>query len=264
MNNAAPKMPPDKLNRSRRGKVPSAKWEEHKDTRYNLYIVEELTLEKTMAFMDKHHDFQASKTMYRHRFKSWGMFKKLRKGDVHKDVARHPEELQNSDNEVSANSVAGTRVQRRLTNHGVSIPEKTTSAVPASDANDVGSPIAMGTTAEKPPTEKATVENVPPVVFVGPDVKVSFDVQVLCADVKALPMDELLMVQTEALQQISYGQLDCAILMLRTAIYRRRDVYKSNHPTIVATLWHLVDAYALNQDFQHADEVTDRISTDYS
>ncbi|KAM6537952.1 hypothetical protein FALCPG4_003848 [Fusarium falciforme] len=150
INSAAPEVPPDKLNRSKRGKVPSAKWEEHKDTLYNLYIVEGLTLEKAMAFMDKHHDFQASKAMYRHRFKTWGMFKKLRKGDVHKDVARHLEELQNSDSEVlvSTNRVAGTRVQRYLTKHGVSIPEKTTSAVRASDVNGVGSPMAKGTLAK--------------------------------------------------------------------------------------------------------------------
>ncbi|KAI8685116.1 Clr5 domain-containing protein [Fusarium keratoplasticum] len=169
INSAAPEVPPDKLNRSKRGKVPSAKWEEHKETLYNLYIVEGLTLEKTMAFMDKHHDFQASKTMYRHRFKSWGMFKKLRKGEVHKDVARHPEELQNSDNEVlvSANRASGTRVQRYLTKHGVSIPEKTTSAVPASDANDVGSPMAMGTPA-KAPAEKAPCALLLPVGFKSP------------------------------------------------------------------------------------------------
>ncbi|KAH7234099.1 hypothetical protein B0J15DRAFT_471977 [Fusarium solani] len=245
IDSAAPEVPPDKLNRSKRGKVPSAKWEEHKDTLYNLYIAQRLTLEKTMAFMDKHHDFQASKTMYKERFKSWRMFKKLRKVGVNKEVARQLKELDsNYTRRVHSNENQHYRA--------------------ASDANDTGSPMTTETTAEKAPTEKAAEENVPRVVFIGPEVKVSFDVQVLCADVKALSMDELLMVQTEALRQISYGQLDRAILMLRTAIARRKDIYKSSHPTIVAALWHLVDAYALNQDFQHADEVVDRISTDYS
>jgi hypothetical protein len=208
----------------------------------------------------------ARKTMYKERFKSWRMFKKLRKVGVNKEVARQLKELDSNYSEALApgSSFSGTRVQRYLTKHGESIPTKTNTIVRASDANDTGSPMATETTAEKAPTEKAAEENVPRVVFIGPEVKVSFDVQVLCADVKALSMDELLMVQTEALRQISYGQLDRAILMLRTVIARRKDIYKSSHPTIVAALWHLVDAYALNQDFQHADEVVDRISTDYS
>lgn len=60
IDSVAPEVPPDKLNRSKRGRIPSARWEEHKDTLHNLYVVQGLTLEKTMAFMDKHHDFQAS------------------------------------------------------------------------------------------------------------------------------------------------------------------------------------------------------------
>ncbi|KAL2675643.1 hypothetical protein Neosp_011833 [[Neocosmospora] mangrovei] len=257
---AAPRLPADNLNRSKRGRIPSAKWEEHKDTLYNLYVVQGLTLERTMAFMDKHHDFQAS-----HRFKSWRMTKKLRKADVNKETTPQLKEPGSNYSETLAsdNNFSGTRAQRYPTKHGESIPTKTNTVVQASHANDASPPMATGTTAENLTTEKPTENNVPCVAFFGGAFNASSDVQMLCADMKPLSLDELLMMQTEALKQISHGHLDVAISMLRIAIFRQKEIYKSYHPTIAAALWHLADAYALKQDFQHADGVIDLISTGY-
>ncbi|KAI8719793.1 Clr5 domain-containing protein [Fusarium sp. LHS14.1] len=260
VNSAAPEVPPHKLNHGKRRKVSSAKWEEHKDTLYNLYIVEGLTLEKTMASMEKQHDFQASKAMYRHRFKSWGMFKKSRKANVHKDVARHPEETQNSDSEVSfsANTVSGTRVQRYLTKHGVSIPGKTTSTVPASDANDAGSPMAMGTPA-KAPAEKASCALFLPAGFKSP-----LDHQHFLPGGRIIVIDGIRALQAEVIRLISDGQLNDAIVRLRNALTALQDVFTPTHPNVVGTAWHLVDVCTLIQDIQGADKVIDWMSSGYS
>ncbi|KAL6358990.1 hypothetical protein LRP88_09188 [Fusarium phalaenopsidis] len=174
-------------------------------------------------------------------FQVLGEFKKLRKGDVHKDVARHPGELQNSDSE-----------------HGVSIPENTTSAVPASDANDVGSPMAMGTPA-KAPAEKAPCALLLPVGFKSP-----LDAHHFLPGGRIIVTDGLRALQAEVIQKISDGQLNDAILRLRSALIKLQDVYTLTHPNVVGTAWHLVDVYALNQDIQGADKVIDWISSGYS
>lgn len=58
--NVAFEVPSAKPPHSKRWQVPDAKWEEHKETLYKLYIVDGLTLEKTMSVMEKYHGFQAS------------------------------------------------------------------------------------------------------------------------------------------------------------------------------------------------------------
>lgn len=56
----APEALPATSNRSNRRLVPNAVWEEHKNTLHRLYIVENLTLEDTMTYMEAEHGFKAT------------------------------------------------------------------------------------------------------------------------------------------------------------------------------------------------------------
>lgn len=57
ISDAPEEMPPTK---SSRRMVPNATWEEHKGTLRQLYIVQNLTLEKTMVIMEERHGFKAT------------------------------------------------------------------------------------------------------------------------------------------------------------------------------------------------------------
>lgn len=193
--------------------------------------------------------------MYKDRFNSWGMFKNLRKDDV-KDVARQLKELQSCDSEVliSGKKISKTRVQRYLAKHGECIPERGNVIVKTLEANNVGSPTAMGAAAKKAPSDP----------FLGVDVKHPFDVQSFRLDGRGLSPSELFILDTAAALHRSDGELDEAILSLRTALTGWRDIYKPTHPKVLETAWCLVEVYALNQEIQRVDEVINWISRGYS
>lgn len=194
--------------------------------------------------------------MFKDRFKSWEMFKNLRKNDVG-DVAQKLNERGNRSSEILFNGtkLSRGRVQRHLAKHGKLIPETTNIIVQTPRATGVSSHIATETTASR---------RSPSAPFLGVDAKGPFDVQSICADGRGLSMEELLALRAKAVEHISDGQLDMAILSLRTALVGLKHLCKSTHPSVVETAWCLVDAYMRHQDIRDGDYIINRISSAYS
>lgn len=193
--------------------------------------------------------------MYKDRFKSWEMFKNLRKNDVG-DVAQKLNERQNRNSEILLNGarIPGERVRRHLAKHGKSVPETANIVVQTPSAISVNSPMATGTT---PKMSSRTP-------FLGVDVKGPFDVQSIRADGRGLSVHESLALKAKAVEQISDEKFDEAILSLRAALIGLQNHYEPTHSSVVETAWCLVDADTMYRGARDGDEIINWISYGYS